>query len=1577
MNITISRKITICMLFIALTFLGLFSYKQLKVELLPNAELPILFVRVSSDQDMSPAIIESEAIIPVEGAISSISGVDKISTTINSRYSNIQISFKNNVNFKIASLKLQEKMKETALNIPDNYKISVQKVNLDQMQNTLMTLKVTGAGGIDRVRNIIDEKVIKDIENIDGIAAAEIYGGREKAIEIQLDNDKCDALNLTPNKIANILNQNTQDKTFVGYIDHNNKNYFIHVSAPYSKVEDLKNIVVATGPIFLKDIANVYFGLKEETTYSRINGRDAITISLRNDSESNLIDLSHRTRKVIDKINNELKPYDVNISISEDTAEKMEKNINQIINLAILGGLLAMLILWFFLKNFKLVFFISLSIPISVFTAFNVFYAAGLTINSLSLMGIALAVGMLLDNSVVVLESIYRISSSGISPESAVIQGTKDVKRSIFAATLTTITVFLPFVFSDNYLIKMIGNNIGISIISTLIISLCVALLFVPMVSYQVLKSKKSRTVFESKVSIFSKPIQLYIVGLKTCMRHVGTVLISAIALFLIVLILALTSNTEKTQTIKSDSFNINITMPPSSSLENTDDLVTNLEKRLDKIEEKKEISSMIRDNMAVVTFKYDDKLIKDKKEIDKLRYRIEDITRDINTGDITVSDALSEENNSEESISGQSQFLRMMGIGNKNERIQVKGVDFDMMQIVAQDLASQLTQQDYIRYARVAYTPKQPEVIMNFSPELLKAYNISNSDITSSIANMNKERNSGTQFKVGDTNYDIIIRDKADTLEEKLNADKQKDDPSISELENQTIKSSQDNGGSYKLNNISSITKQGGRSKIIRKNQEKEVDLYYSFTPSILSSKKLVEGYQEDIDDMISNYKLPNNIALEIFHKEDDLKDFKFLILAAFILIFMILASVFESVFTPLVLMFSIPLAATGALLALFITGNGILTANTLTGFLILLGIVVNNGIILIDYAKILQKRGYNRNRALLTSGISRIRPILITTITTVVAMLPIALGKGEYSGVIGAPFAITVIGGLLFSALLTLFIVPTVYMGMDNFLTWYRNLEGKLKILHLIIALSLFTLIYFEVPVMGWKIAYMALVIILIPLITYFVQISLRTADKKIISDDDEINIVIRNLVKIYDWPQRVSREIEGGNKLNTDFGDNINFHKFKDFRNILWETFLLLFTIYLTYFSINAKFWIFILSFCIYFMTKYIFSKIFIFWQYKVKNTEKKKFKKIKRVLQVKNIFYWLLPIIILTILASKLSNISLIIIVTIIWFFFLIVKKTSNYIYKNNINVKRVTGKHSKRKAFWYNLVLNIPIIGKRKKPFKALHGVSLEIKTGMFGLLGPNGAGKSTMMKILCGILEPSYGSIFVNGLDTRKYREELQSTIGYLPQEFGTYENMTAWDFLDYQALLKDISDTKIRHERLEYVLKATNMYERKDDKINAFSGGMKQRIGIALILLHLPKILIVDEPTAGLDPKERIRFRNLLVELSKNRIVIFSTHIIEDIASSCNQVAIINHGELKYYGNPTNMVSFAENKVWTITISKEDFDKYLDLSKIVNHVPMEDYIKVRYLSSEKPYETAILAEPNLEDAYLCMQKNL
>lgn len=1550
------------MLFIAFTLLGYVSYKQLHVELLPNAELPMLYVSVSSQQEMDPTFVESEVIIPLEGAISTVGGVDEIQSEISSRQSSIRINFKNNVNFKTTSLRLEEKMKEVSNSLPDGFTVRVQKMDVTRVNSTFLSLQVRGSGGVDRIRNVVEEEVLSELENIDGVVDVSVYGGREHAIEIQLNREACNALNLTPSRVSSMLSNNARDKVFVGSVKEKNNQSFVHVKSTYNSVLDLEDIVVAPGPIFLKDIATVFFDLKEETSYSRVNGKEAISVSLVNDAQANLIDLSHRTLEVIEELNERLEYHDVEIVVDSNMAEIMENNINQIIDLALWGGILAILVLWFFLKNARLVFFIALSIPISVFTAFNFLYFAGISINSLTLIGMALAIGMLLDNSIVVLENIYRLSGTGLSAGKSVTRGTKEVWRSIVAATLTTVIIFLPFVFSDNFLVKLMGTHIGVSIISTLLVSLAVALLFIPMAANLILRSKKKETVFYEKVSMLQRPVQIYFVLLKSCLRNPGRTLFGSLVLLVAVLLLSLSTSMQQSRSVDSDRFNIYVTMPAGSTLENTDNLVQLLEENLEAIPEKKDLVSRVNEENASLTLILQEDFAKiEKRTIAQIKADVQSKIPNVGGAQIVVSNATGggQDNTG---MSGMVNFMSLMGIGDSRERIIVKGSDFEMMQLVAEDIQYQLEDQDFIQNSRVSFTRRQPEILLNFDQVLLTSHGITRSNILSGLSDLNSETSAGIRFVVGDESYDIVIRDELPQEEEQRNRQKTIDDLEAVQIQNNS-------GGLHNLKDIATINKGYGRSRIIRVNQDKQLEVTYNFAQNIQESKALLEGYRADIDELILNYNLPAGVAIEVMHEEDQFGDFKFLILAAFLFIFMILAMVFESVTTPLVILFSIPLAAIGSLLALYLSGNSLLNANTLMGFLILLGVVVNNGIILIDYAQLLRNRGFRRQRALMTAGMSRMRPIFITAITTIIAMLPLALGDTEYAGAIGAPFAITVIGGLSFSTLLTLLIIPTLYMGLENTLEWYKTLSVRIKIIHLVLFIAGVTIIYIYESDMLYQVVYLILLALLIPGVSYFAQASLRGAKADVIDPNEPIQIEVRNLVKIYDRPNRFIREWNSGLEIRKSLGLSSEYHSPKDFLNIAWQFILLGFGIYFTYFYIESKTWGFLLSFAIYAATLYLWRKIRTYLFYR--------FEESRVVRYLNRIIFWSLPAVILWGLYIKLDNLPLVLIIGFLWGLGVAVYATSNYLYSKNVNIERVTGRYSKLKRFFFRLVLSIPIIGKRRKPFKALSSVSFKIETGMFGLLGPNGAGKSTLMRIVTGILDQSYGSIWINGLDTRIHREELQSLIGFLPQEFGMYENMTAWEFLDYQAMLKNLTDISVRHERIEYVLNSVHMHDRKDDKIGSFSGGMKQRIGIALILLNLPRILVVDEPTAGLDPRERIRFRNLLVELSKERIVIFSTHIIEDISSSCSKVVVVDKGELKYFGIPESMVNMAVGKVWQFLIDKDSFEEKLDKSLVVSNVRDGDWIQVRYISENKPYTGAKLAEANLEDAYLCLLKNI
>ncbi len=1557
------------MLFLGLTILGYVSYKQLPVELLPNAELPFLYVQANSTTEMAPEYMENQVVVPLEGAIGTLEGIESIESTVNARQSSIVVYYQKDVNFKYAYLKLQEKVNEVQSSMPQNVRVNVAKVDLKQMNSQFMELQARGEGGIDRVRTIVDQDIKPDLENIDGIASVNIYGGKQKSIEIILDTKACEAYHITPGKIRSLLSQNSSSRTYVGNLKEKRVQYFVHVTAEYTKVEDIENLVVANGPILLKDVAEVRFGVKEETSYSRVNGKDAVTILLVNDSQANMIELSAATRKVVAKLNEKMANKEIEIAEISNSADQMEENINQIMELALVGAIMAIFVLWIFLKNLRIVSFIALAIPISIFTSFNLFYAFNISINSLTLVGMALAIGMLLDNSVVVLENIYRLAGKGYAPLQAVVQGTTEVWRSIVASTLTTIVVLLPFFFSDNFMVVMLGSNVGVSIISTVLVSLAVAILLVPMASYALLKRQVAKNIFYEKVTTNMRMVQIYLVFLKSCMRNPAGTVIGGIVIFFLAIFISLAVSISSLKEVENKEIRLYVTMPSGSSLETTDKTVQEIEKKLDDLAEKLDVISKIEEESAVVTVKL-------KEDFEKINDRtfavikndINDRTKGIKASSISFTQTQSTRNFQGGSRNMGASFQKMMGIGTDEEKITIKGQDFKQMQAVGEDLKYFIDQLESVQTVNLNISDNRPEVHLYFNPLLMTEYNISLSNVLSEINSFSKEIATNIQYKQGVDEYEIII-----TQKPLVAGVEEKTDRNMEELKMLQVNDAQ--GGIHDLQDFTNIVYASGIAGINRVNQEKQIEVNYRFVSEANSSKELLAAYRYEIDQLVANYNLPSGVAAEVIHEETDFSEFYFMIGAAIMLIFMIMASVFESIVTPFVLLFSIPLAAIGSLLALIITNNSLLNANTLTGFLILIGVVVNNGIILIDYTNILRKRGFRRSRALMTAGLSRVRPILITAIVTIVGMLPLAMGDAEYVSAIGAPFAIVVIGGLALSTMLTLVFIPTFYSGLENSIEWFKEQTLRIKIIQFLLMAGSFALIYFKVDSGLWQMLDFILVIILVPGSTWFVLNSLRKAGTKLISDEDTLNIRIQNLVKIYDREGRFAREWESGKKIRRRAGLEKEYHTLREFDYLIWQLPVIGFLIYFTFIYLDSAFWSLLLSIGIAQLALNMWKPFGFFLNYRSTQSGKKFPAKIYKIIYV--FLFWILPVIEVGTVIVQTKTYGLSAALALVWYLALIISVTSKKLYQEKINIDRITGRFGTLRRGTLRLVKRIPVIGKQHQPFKALNGVSLNIGTGMFGLLGPNGAGKSTMMRIICGILEQSYGKIWINGIDTQEKREELQGLIGYLPQEFGTYENMPAQDFLDYQAILKGLTDKDERKQRIEYVLKAVHMWEKRADKIGSYSGGMKQRIGIAQILLHLPKILVVDEPTAGLDPRERIRFRNLLVELSRERIVIFSTHIIEDISSSCNQVAVINRGRVKYNGTPSDMVHLAKNMVWQFDLSVADFDKMENKQMVTHHMRQGDQIRVRFLSRQKPTEDAIMANPVLEDAYLCLIKDL
>ncbi len=1571
MNKLINRKVLISMLFIGLTMMGVFSYKYLKMELYPDAEYPTLSVSITSNMELDPNYVKTQAAIPVEGVISGMEGVEEIKTRITNRNANITVSFTKNTNIKYAYLKLEEKIKTLSKNLPEEFTVRVNKAGGNKASNQFMTLRVLGDDDVDYVRNITDADIAPVLENTDGVAAVTVMGGRQKSIEILLNQEKCKALNITASQISSLINKNMSEKTFAGSVFQNSRRFFVNVTAEYLQTEDLGNIVVAEGPVLLKDIADIHFGIKEEESYSRVNGKEVITCIIARSPLVNLIELSDRIREEIDRLNEELAPKGINIQVDTDVAEIMSENINTIIDLGITGAILAIFILYLFLRNFKIVTFIAIAIPISVLSAFYFFNFFGISINTLTLTGIALAVGMLLDNSIVVMENIFRLRAIGTPSQEAAVQGTKEVAKAVIAATMTTITVFLPFLFSDDFFLKLIGEHVGVSIVTTLLLSLVVALLLIPMAVNQFMRKQGEQVNF-STLSIHSRPVQIYIALLKMSLRKPTTIVFSAIILLIVTVSLSLTLTLNTLKEIETDTFNIYMTFPNGNTLSRSDETVRSYEQRLNDIPEIEQYTSRVLASDGYVTIKLKDNYEKiGKRTLNELKNLVINLTQGLRISNVIFEASESSDNfqggGGDAMFGGSSDLLKKLGMGSQSEKIVIKGQDFEKMANLAELLKYQIEELDNISYSSVSSNRGNPEARIIFDQYLMGIQDVTPNNVVNELNNFSPQNTTSIKYKAGDQEYDIIIKDKE--LAEKKETEGENPVRNLEDLRNMEITTTRNS--ITDLRSFSRINLTRGQGNINRLNQDNEINVNYRFNSEVNESKSILEEARFEIDELVRNSDIPSGIAVEVVHEEDETSEFTFLILAAFVIIYMILASVFESLTAPVVLMFAIPLAAIGSLLALLFTSNSLLSANVLVGFIILIGIVVNNSIILIDYTSQLRRQGYRKPRALIIAGISRIRPILITAITTIVAMFPLAMGQGEFVAGLGAPFAITVIGGLTMSTLLTLIIIPTLYSGLEDALHRLRTQSLTMKICQIALLVLAVIGIYSFTDSLLWRLGYLIGAVILIPGATWFIETSLRQANSRIISPDEEIHISIRNLVKIYGRPNEFKREWQSGNRTRKRLGIQVEYRTFKDLRVLVWIIPVTGFMIYFTYFYQVLTFWAIFFAVC----TWELISRLATIGKEYFTARHKRWGQWCMQILF--SVIYYISPLLSLIWAAVKFSDSGLPVLSGLLWYTGITINYLAHRIRKYNINIDLLEGHFRNLRKTIYQAATKIPVIGYKKEPFKALNAVSMDIHTGMFGLLGPNGAGKTTLMRIICGIFEQSYGKIFINGIDTQSKREELQGLIGYLPQEFGTYENLTSWEFLEYQALLKGIYNPEIRRKRITEVLEAVHMYENKDKKIGGFSGGMKQRIGIAQTLLNLPRILVVDEPTAGLDPRERIRFRNLLVELSRSRIVIFSTHIIEDIASSCNQVGVINKGSLKYYGTPADMAEIAKDVTWTFEIPAREFAKLPADLLLVHHIRNGENIKVRCLSEKQPVPHAVRTTPLLEDSYLWLLRSV
>jgi multidrug efflux pump subunit AcrB/ABC-type multidrug transport system ATPase subunit len=1564
----IRRPVMVCMLLLGACMLGVVSHQRLAVELIPFAELPLHIVQIRSQRDAAPAYLEHQAVIPIESAIATLEGIERIEASVQQREATLYIYYTPSTNQKYSYLRLQEEVAAVQATLGVEFFVSAFKIDTEQMSNRFMGMQARGAGSLDQIRQVVDAKVLPQLESIDGVASVSIFGGRQHSVEVELDEDGLRSYGLTMADVSERIAQAARPRRFLGQVEDGGQRSFVYLVSDFEDIDALAQTVISdNGSLRLGQLAKIHEGGAERQSISLVNGMETIAISLIRDQAVNLIDLSHATRDVVDQINRDIAGDGIELVIQTDSAEPIEENIESIQELALVGGILVIAVLWIFLRNLRLVAVVAAAVPVSVLIALNFFYAFDISLNTLSLVGIAIAVGMLLDNSVVVLENIYRQLARGIDPFTAVVAGVGEVWRAVAAATLTTVCVFLPFVFSDNFLVGTLGRNVGISVVSTLLVSLVVAVLLIPVFAYRLFRTREGiaavHTAHFHRVSQRHRPVQIYSLLLKSCLRYpTRTVVISTLVFFVSVL-LCLGVSVNAGQEVELETFDLYATLPGGTTLEVADEIARELDERMQRVEELAERRIDVQSDLLHLSLD----LKEDFQQIAgrNLASIKSDMQQDLWSAYRGLSFSFSQPVGRSGSgggrgggaggFSGGQAFQRLLGIGSSSEHIAIRGSDLSMLRRIADDLKYNLERQSTIAYANLQVDGGEPQVDLHLDHAALSYFGVDAQAINGALTDLQRQVKTAAQLRPQDADeIDIVLKgEDGDQIARR-----------VEDL--YSLQVSTNTGGTVALSQLTDLRYSDGYGSYDRVNQEKELRLGYSFHAEIKGSKDLLDGARAAVDLLAGQVNLPSGVAIEVVHDETDLSEFYFLIGAAIILIYMILASVFESLVAPLAMMITLPLATVGAFWGLILTGNSIFNANALVGFLILLGVVVNNGIMLIDYARMLQRRGYRLSRALLTAGQIRVRPIAITALTTVLAMVPLAMGEAEYVAMIGVPFAIAVIGGLAAGTVFTLVLVPTVYFGLEQVVQWGRELSTTARLANVAGLGAGLWLVTQYVDSTFWQFADGTALLGLVPGLTWFVQSSLRRSQVNLIPQDQTLHISVANVVKEYDEPSRFQRQWRRGERQlahDVERGRPSAATISSTGGAWAWQLPLFGFHAYFTYLHLDHLVWM--MLFCV---GLYIHLRILLSEHLPALNGQLRKDKLIRFGY---GLVIWLLPAMHMAWWQSRWEIWPATLIAGAVWYVGVAMYRGSQKLYRSEVNVDSIVGRFRRSRSGFYRLIGAIPVIGRRKRPFTALQQVSLEIGSGMFGLIGPNGAGKTTLMRIICGVLSQSRGRVKINGYDQLEKREELQALIGYLPQEFGTYENMTAYQFLDYQALLKGKWDTQERKEVVEAAISRVHLDDSRDRKIGGFSGGMKQRVGIAQTLLHLPRILVVDEPTAGLDPRERIRFRNLLSELARDRIVIFSTHIIEDISSSCNRVAVLGGGQVRFDGSPLDMVERTRGVVWQAQVDEERFTQLRKTERIVHHMRDGEQIRVRLLSVNQPLPDAQAVTPTLEDAYL------
>lgn len=1003
---SVKRPVTTLMAILIVVIAGIVSLSRLPIDLLPSIEVPVIVISTSY-QGVGPQEMENLVTRPLESSVATVGNIEQIMSTSSEGQSIVVAQFAFGTDMNFAALEMREKIDLIKGLLPSDAS-DPMVLKIDPSAQPIIQFALSSSNDLAESQNIAEDLIKPRLERLEGVASVEITGGYDNQIEINVKNEQMQGYGLTTDYLAQILRGENLNLPG-GEVQKGNQKLTIRTVGEFKSLSEIENLIIPLptgGRLHLNDIASIEIKNNELTTISKTNGENAINISVQKQSGTNTVQIANLVNAEIEKIQEENE--NLNIQTLFDQSDYIKGSINSVSNSAILGAALAAIILLVFLKNIRSTFIIGTAIPVSIIGAFSLIYFAGITLNLMTLGGLALGVGMLVDNSIVVLENIYRYRQQGYSMTEAAHLGAKEVSMAITASTLTTVAVFLPIVFTEG-ITSIIFKELALTFSITLFASLIVALTFVPMLSSKFLKmedDKKKKNKLISKVSnifdgIYGKIESSYRKLLGTALKHRFLTVLIALAIFIGTMASVSLVGTEFLPATDEGQFMIDISAPIGSELEEIEAIMTKVEEQLIGIPEIETVFSTVgnqsnRGSISCVLSKQKERDRSTQQVADEVRNKIFDIPGAEKT--VNVSSVVS-----------------LGALGGEAVSINIKGDDIDMLKAIGDDIRNIISSIDGVADSKSSMEEGIPEVQIQVDRTRASQYGLTAAQIANSVRGT-VSGTKATQFKYEGDEIDVVISGDPITSQ------------SINNLDQIMIPSP--NGFNVPLGQVAEVVIDRGPVSISREGQVRMV------TVSAQVMDRDLGSISTDIEEKLKAYNIPAGYTYEIAGENKEMmeafEELGLVLILAIILVYMILAAQFESLINPLIIMISVPLGVSGGVLGLVLT-NTTLSVPAFIGLIMLSGIVVNNAIVLIDYILTLRSEGEERNDAILKAGPVRLRPVLMTALTTIFGLIPLAVASGEGSE-IEAPLAITVIGGLLLSTVLTLVFIPIMYSLVDD---------------------------------------------------------------------------------------------------------------------------------------------------------------------------------------------------------------------------------------------------------------------------------------------------------------------------------------------------------------------------------------------------------------------------------------------------------------------------------------------------------------------------------------------------------------